>query len=73
MLKLKIEKILKEQGHTRYWLYKRMQISYTNFLKIINNETRSIRFDNLEKLSNILNCSIDDLFEKIDDSEDSQS
>ena len=70
MLRLRLEKILEEQGHTRYWLYKRMQISYTNFLKIINNETRSIRFDNLEKLSTILNCSIDDLFEKVDEPED---
>ncbi len=68
MLRLRLEEILEQQGHTRYWLYKRMQISYTNFLKIINNETRSIRFDNLEKLSDILGCSIDDLFEKIDDS-----
>lgn len=66
MLRLRIEEILEEQGHTKYWLYKRMQISYTNFLKLINNETHSIRFENLEKLSNILQCPIDDLFERIE-------
>lgn len=33
------------------------------------NKTSSIRFENIEKLSTILNCSIDDLFEKVDSTE----
>lgn len=44
-----------------------MEISYQNFNRMVNNETSSIRFDNLEKLSNILECPIGDLFKKIDD------
>lgn len=43
-------------------------MSYQNFSKLINNETSSIRFENLEKLSDILGCPIGDLFEKVDDS-----
>ena len=56
-----------EQDRSKYWLYKRMEISYQNFNRMVNNGTSSIRFDNLEKLSNILECPIGDLFEKIDD------
>lgn len=70
MLKLRVLQILEEQNQTKYWLYKQMNLSYQNFNKMVTNETSSIRFENLEKLSNILNCTIDDLFEKIEDSED---
>ena len=66
MLRLRVLEILAEQNHTKYWLYKQMDMSYQNLSRIINNETTSIRYENLEKLSDILNCSIGDLFEKID-------
>lgn len=64
MIRLRVLEILQEQGRSKYWLYKRMEMSYQNFNKMVNNETSSIHFDNLEKLSDLLNCSIDDLFEK---------
>lgn len=64
MVKLRILDILKEQNHSKYWLYKRMDMSYQNFSKLVNNETSSIRFENIEKLSNILDCPIGDLFVK---------
>ncbi len=65
MLRLRILEILAEQNHSKYWLYKQMDLSYQNFNRMVTNETSSIRFDNLEKLCQILNCSIDDLFETI--------
>jgi len=70
MLRLRILDILNEQHHTKYWLYKQMDLSYQNFNRMITNQTSSIRFDNLEKLSKILNCSIDELFEVIENSEE---
>lgn len=66
MVRLRVLEILKEQNHTKYWLYKQLDLSYQNFNKMVMNETSSIRFENLEKLSNILNCPIGDLFEIID-------
>lgn len=69
MIRLRVLEILEEQHHTKYWLFKQMDLSYQNFNRMITNETSSIRFDNLEKLSQILNCSIGDLFEIIDDPE----
>ena len=67
MVRLRILDILEEQNHTKYWLYKQMDLSYQNFNKMVMNETKSIRFDNLDKLSQILNCPIGDLFEIIEE------
>lgn len=67
MIRLRILDILEEQNHTKYWLYKQMDLSYQNFNRIVNNETISIRFDNLEKFTTILQCSFDDLFEIINE------
>ena len=69
MVRLRILEILEEQNHSKYWLYKRMEVSYQNFNKSVNNETSSIHFDNLDKLCKILNCPIGDLFEVIEDTE----
>lgn len=71
MVKLRILDILEEQQHTKYWLYKRMDmLSYRNFQNIIENKTSSIRFETLDKLSTILDVPIGDLFEKTKDSSD---
>ncbi|MGN0432005.1 MAG: helix-turn-helix domain-containing protein [Lachnospiraceae bacterium] len=69
MIRLRVLEILEEQNHTKYWLFKQMGLSYQNLSRMIENKTDSIKFENLEKLSNILNCSIDDLFEKTEDEE----
>jgi len=67
VVRLRILEILSEQQHTKYWLYKQMEMSYQNFNKIVNNETSSIKFDNLDKISQILDVSVGDLFEQTDD------
>ncbi len=66
MLRLRVLDILKEQEHTKYWLYKRMEMSYQNFNKMVNNQTSSIRFDTLEKLARHLSVPISDLFDMSD-------
>ena len=67
MIRLRILDILKQQNHTKYWLFKQLDMSYQNFNRMVMNETTAIRFDNLEKLSKVLNCSIGDLFEDVTD------
>ena len=69
MLHLRILEILEEKNLSKYWLYKRMDMSYQNFNKMVNNETASIRFDNLEKLSRLLECPIDNLFVTVNDND----
>ena len=66
MVRLRIQEILEEQGKTRYWLNKRMDMHYVSFKKMIENQTDSIHFETLDKLSNILNVPIGDLFEQSD-------
>ena len=43
MVELNVLNLLKENGKTKYWLYKRLGMSYQNFNKMVNNETSSIR------------------------------
>lgn len=70
MVRLRILEILAEQNHTKYWLYKRMDmLSYRNFQNIVENKTSSIRFDTIDKLSRILDVPIGDLFERVEDME----
>ena len=61
-MKLRIMDILEEKGKTKYWLYIQLGLSYQNFNKIIKNETKGIKFDNLEAICNILECTPNDLF-----------
>lgn len=63
MLKLRAKKLLEENNKTKYWLYKQMGMSYQNFSKMINNETKSIRYENIETLCLIFNCTPNELFE----------
>ena len=56
MLKLNILELLDKNGKTKYWLYKQLGMSYQNFTKMINQETRSIRYENIEAIDEILNA-----------------
>ena len=62
-MRLRILEILKDKNKTKYWLYKQMGMSYQNFNKRVNNETKSIRFENREALCQILECTPNEIFE----------
>ena len=63
MMRLNVLDLLEKQGKTKYWLYKQMNMSYQNFSRMVNNETKSIRYENLEILCQLLNCTPNDLLE----------
>ena len=63
-MKLRILEILKEKNKTKYWLYIQLGLSYQNFNKLVNNQTKATKFENLKSLCDILNCSPNDLFEE---------
>ena len=67
MIKLRVQELLEENGKTKYWLYKQLGMSYQNFNKMINNETKSIRYENIETICLLLNCTPNDLFEITED------
>ena len=43
MLRLNVLALLRAQGKTKYWLYKQLGMSYQNFNRMVNNQTKSIR------------------------------
>ncbi|MEE1197094.1 MAG: helix-turn-helix transcriptional regulator [Lachnospiraceae bacterium] len=67
MIRLRVLELLEEQNHTKYWLHNQMDLSYKNLSNLINNETISIRFENIERLCKVLNCTPNDLFEIVPD------
>lgn len=62
MIKLNILPLLEKQGKTRYWLYKQLGMSYQNFKRMIENETKSIQIERIETLCLLLDCTPNDLF-----------
>ena len=62
MIRLDVLRLLEEHGKTKYWLYKQLGMSYQNFSKMVNNETKSIRYENIETMCLLLNCTPNDLF-----------
>ena len=67
MIKLRVLELLEKNGKTKYWLYKQLGMSYRNFSRMVNNETKSIRYDNIETMCLLFNCTPDDLFEITED------
>ncbi len=62
MIKLDVLNLLEKNGKTKYWLYKQLGMSYQNFNKMVNNETKSIRYENIETLCLLLECTPNELF-----------
>ena len=62
MLKLNVLALLEEQGKTKYWLYKQLGMSYQNFNNMVQNKTKSIRYETLETMCQLLDCTPNDLF-----------
>ncbi|MBQ3110229.1 MAG: helix-turn-helix transcriptional regulator [Clostridia bacterium] len=67
MIKLRVLELLEKNGKTKYWLYKQLGMSYQNFSKMVNNETKSIRYENIETLCLLFNCTPNELFEITED------
>ena len=67
MIKLNVLSLLKERGYTKYWLYKQLGMSYQNFSKMVNNETKSIRYEYLEVMCQLLECTPNDLLVFVED------
>ena len=62
MIKLDVLNLLAKRGKTKYWLYKQLGMSYQNFNKMVNNETKSIRYEKIEAICMLLECTPNDLF-----------
>lgn len=63
MVRLNVQALLEKKGKTRYWLYKQLGMSYQNFKNMIDNKTQSIRYERIETLCLLLECTPNELFE----------
>lgn len=63
MITLNVLPLLEKSGKTKYWLYRQLGMSYQNFNKMVNNQTKSIRYENIETLCILLHCTPNELFE----------
>ena len=61
MIRCNALKLLEKKRKTKYWLYKQLGMSYQNFNRMVNNETKSIRYEMVEKMCRILECTPNDL------------
>ncbi len=66
MVELNVDNLLKKKNKSRYWLFNQLNstkiMSYSNFLNLIDSRTKSIKYENIEKLCSILECTPNDLF-----------
>lgn len=63
MVTLKVQELLEKNGKSRYWLYRQMGMSYEGFHRMLQNKTRSIRYETIETLCFLLRCTPNELFD----------
>lgn len=69
-IRLRIKEILEEKGKSNYWLSQQLGMCYRNYHNIVTNQTSAIRFETLEKLCEILDVPVSELFEQINNPEE---
>mgnify|MGYP000441400260 CR=1 FL=1 len=62
MVYMNIKELLRKKGKTKYWLVKNMESGYQSVSAMMNNETTGIKFETMEKLCKLLECTPNDLF-----------
>lgn len=63
MLKLRVIDLLNERHLSKYSLYKELGMSYQNYNKMINNQTASIKYENIEAMCLFFNITPNELFD----------
>ncbi len=62
MVKVNIDKLLKQNNRSKYWLCNQMNITSHNLNQIILGLTKSISFRYIEEFCKYLNCTPAELF-----------
>ncbi len=62
MIYLNVKDILAKKNKSKYWLVQQMESDFQSVTDMMNNKTISIRFETIEKLCRILECTPNDIF-----------
>ena len=64
MIDVRIEKLLKNEGRTFYWLAKETGITHTTLWRLKKRKALGINFDTLEKICQALACEPGDVLRR---------
>ncbi len=56
MVYLRVTEVLKQKKKTKYWFVKAMEGSYQSLSNLLNNESKAIRFETIDKICKVLDC-----------------
>jgi len=70
MIRLKVNKILKDKDKSIYWLAEKTNLTYPTLHRIANNQTEGIQFHTLEEIMTALDISdFNNILEMVPDKE----
>lgn len=61
MVYFRIKEILKKKNKSKYWFIKNMEGGYQSLSHLMDNKTKAIHFDTLERICDLLDCEIGEL------------
>ena len=60
-MKIILKKYLDSRNITSYWVIKQTGLTKKTFYDLVNNKTDGIKFNTLEKICHVLNCTPNDV------------
>ena len=61
MVYFRIKEILKKKNKSKYWFIKNMEGGYQSLSHLMDNKTKKIQYDTLERICDLLDCEIEKL------------
>ena len=61
MVYFRINELLKKKKKSKYWFIKNMEGGYQSLSHLMNNQTKAIHFETLEKMCDLFECEIGEL------------
>ena len=72
MLYLNVKELLKKKQKTKYWLVQNMHSDYKTISDMMDNKTSGIKFETIEKLCILLDCTPNDIFKLKEEAKDNK-
>ena len=62
MIRLNVKELMEKNNMSKYKLHTLIGMSYQNFSKMIDNKTKSIKYETIDALCAIFDCTPNELF-----------